>query len=49
MALIPPPAQVTPQAWHLAAIFLATVIAIILKPFPMGAIALFGLTIAIAT
>jgi DASS family divalent anion:Na+ symporter len=49
MALIPPPAGVTPQAWHLAAIFLATVIAIVLKPFPMSAISLFGLTIAVVT
>ncbi len=49
MVLIPPPASVTGQAWHLAAIFLATVIAIVLKPFPMSAIAIFGLTIAVAT
>jgi len=40
---------VTSQAWHLGAIFLATVLAIILKPFPMSAIALFGLTTAVIT
>jgi DASS family divalent anion:Na+ symporter len=49
IALIPPPIGVTFQAWHLAAIFLATVIAIVLKPFPMSAVAMFGLTIAVAT
>jgi DASS family divalent anion:Na+ symporter len=49
MALISPPQGVNPQAWHLAAIFLATVIAIILKPLPMSAISLLGLTIAIVT
>ena len=49
MILIPPPNGVTNEAWHLAAIFLATVIAIVLKPFPMSAVALFGLTTAVVT
>lgn len=48
-ALISPPVGVTSQAWYLAAIFLATVIGIILKPLPMGVIALLGLTLATVT
>jgi DASS family divalent anion:Na+ symporter len=49
MALISPPEGVTRQAWNLGAIFLTTVLAIILKPLPMSAIALFGLTVAMIT
>src|SRR3984885_9213999 len=41
--LIPPPSGVEPRAWHLLAIFVATIVGIITKPFPMGAIALFGI------
>lgn len=41
--LIPPPSGVQPRAWHLLAIFVATIVGIITKPFPMGAIALFGI------
>jgi len=40
---IPPPSGVQPQAWHLLAIFVATIVGIITKPFPMGAVALFGI------
>jgi len=40
----PAPAGVTTQAWHLLAIFVATIVAIILEPMPMGAIALLGVT-----
>ena len=40
---IPPPSGVQPQAWHLLAIFVATIVGIITKPLPMGAIALFGI------
>jgi DASS family divalent anion:Na+ symporter len=42
--LIPPPSGVQPRAWHLLAIFVATIVGIITKPLPMGAIALFGIT-----
>lgn len=49
IACLTPPEGVTSQAWHLGAIFLATVLAIILKPFPMSVIALFGLTVAVIT
>src|ERR1700751_2096846 len=41
--LIPPPSGVQPPAWHLLAIFVATIVGIITKPLPMGAIALFGI------
>jgi DASS family divalent anion:Na+ symporter len=41
--LIPPPSGVQPRAWHLLAIFVATIVGIITKPLPMGAIALFGI------
>lgn len=44
--LIPTPAAVEPEGWVLLAVFVATIVAIIAKPLPMGAIALIGLTIA---
>lgn len=44
--LIPAPEAVEPQGWLLLAIFVATIVAIIAKPLPMGAIAFIGLTIA---
>ena len=37
---IPIPAGVKPAAWHLLAIFVATIIGFILHPLPIGAIAL---------
>jgi DASS family divalent anion:Na+ symporter len=40
---IPPPADVELKAWHLLAIFVATIVGIIAKPLPMGAIALLGI------
>ena len=42
--LAPRPDGVTEQAWNLFAVFVATVVGIILKPLPMGAIALLSLT-----
>jgi DASS family divalent anion:Na+ symporter len=39
---IPPPPGVEPRGWHLLAIFVATIVGIILKPLPMGAIAMIG-------
>ena len=41
--LIPPPAGVTVPAWHLLAIFLGTIVGIITKPLPLGAVAMMGL------
>jgi divalent anion:Na+ symporter, DASS family len=41
--LIPPPDGVETKAWHLLAIFVGTIVGIIAKPLPMGAIALIGI------
>ncbi len=41
---LPCPEGVTLEAWHLLAIFVGTIIGIILEPLPMGAIAIFGIT-----
>jgi DASS family divalent anion:Na+ symporter len=49
LAMIPEPRGVDHRGWELFAIFVATVLGIILKPFPMGVIALLGLTVAVVT
>lgn len=41
--LLPAPNGLDPKGWHMLAIFLATLIGIILKAMPMGAVALFGM------
>ncbi len=46
---IPAPEGVTNDGWHLLGIFLATIGGIILNPFPMGAISLFGIVTAVLT
>ncbi|WP_181463617.1 anion permease, partial [Lonsdalea populi] len=40
----PVPEGVSPSAWHLMAIFIATVVGLILSPYPLGAIAIFSIT-----
>ena len=45
----PEPEGLNPRGWHLFAIFVATMAGIILKSFPMGAIAIFSLTLSIVT
>ncbi len=40
---IPPPEGVDQKAWHLLAIFIATIVGIIAKPLPMGAVAIIGI------
>jgi DASS family divalent anion:Na+ symporter len=42
--LLPAPGGVTGEAWHLFAIFVATIVAIVLEPLPMGAVAICGIT-----
>lgn len=42
--LIPVPEGLTPEAWHLMAIFVATIFGFILQPLPIGAIALTSVT-----
>ncbi len=44
----PCPQSVNPKGWTLMAIFVATILGVILKPLPMGVVALFGLTAAVA-
>jgi divalent anion:Na+ symporter, DASS family len=46
---IPPPAGVEQAAWHLLAIFVATIVGIIVKPLPMGAVALIGIMVTALT
>jgi divalent anion:Na+ symporter, DASS family len=46
---IPPPTGIESRAWHLLAIFVATIAGIILKPLPMGAIAMIGITATAST
>jgi len=45
----PSPAGVTAQAWHLLAIFLGTIVGIITKPMPLGAVAMLGLGASMVT
>src|SRR6185436_18880875 len=42
--LLPIPSGITPQAWRLLAIFLATITGSIVRPIPGGAIVLMGVT-----
>ncbi|AJJ28009.1 TPA: anion permease [Yersinia enterocolitica] len=45
----PVPEPVDPRAWHLMAVFAATVIGLIISPYPLGAMAIFSLTAVAAT
>ncbi|HQU09481.1 MAG TPA: SLC13 family permease, partial [Opitutales bacterium] len=42
--LLPHPESIADSAWRLAAIFVATIVGIVLQPLPMGAVAVLGLT-----
>jgi DASS family divalent anion:Na+ symporter len=46
---IPEPEGVADRGWELFAIFVATMIAVILKPFPMGVVSVISLTVAVVT
>lgn len=46
---IPPPVGVTMQAWHLLAVFIGTIVGIITKPLPLGAVAMLGLGTSMLT
>jgi len=46
---LPAPDGVTAAAWHLFAIFVATIMGIVLEPLPMGAVALLGIAAATLT
>jgi divalent anion:Na+ symporter, DASS family len=45
----PIPEGITPQAWHMLAIFVFTIIGIIAKPMPMSSIAILALTLVTLT
>jgi DASS family divalent anion:Na+ symporter len=47
--VVPPPSGVADAAWHLFAIFLATIIGLVLQPVAMGAVVLMGLTATVLT
>lgn len=47
--VIPPPDGVTANAWHLLALFIGTIIAIIGKAMPIGAIAILAITLVALT
>ena len=46
---IPSPEGVSAAAWHLLAIFLGTIVGIITKPLPLGAVAMMGLAATMLT
>lgn len=46
---IPIPDGVAPRAWHLLAIFVATIVGIIVRPLPMGAVAMLGIVTTVLT
>ena len=46
---LPVPIGLSVQAWHLFAIFAATILGFILQPMPLGAVALAGITFAALT
>ena len=43
---LPIPAHVIPKAWHLLAIFVATIIGFILQPFPIGVVTFIAVTLS---
>ncbi len=47
--LLPPPSGVDSKAWHLLAIFVATIVGLVGKPLPMGAVAMLGITATVLT
>ena len=46
---LPAPETVKPEAWQLLAIFVATIVAIVLEPLPMGAVAVLGIAVSTLT
>ncbi|MBD1602052.1 DASS family sodium-coupled anion symporter [Pseudomonas typographi] len=47
--MVPPPAGIKPVAWHLLAIFVATIAGVVGNPLPMGAVSLVGLVVVMVT
>jgi len=46
---IPVPEGLDPKAWHLLAIFAATIVGFIIKPLPMGSLSIAAITVTIIT
>ena len=46
---IPVPSGLTVNAWHLLAIFVATILGFILQPLPIGGVAFIAITLAVVT
>ena len=46
---IPPQGGITPSAWHLLAIFIATILGFIVQPLPIGAVAFIAITLSVVT
>ncbi|MCC5832607.1 MAG: anion permease [Chlamydiales bacterium] len=46
---LPHPVEVDTRAWHLLAIFIATILGIILKPLPIGALVILAMTVSTLT
>lgn len=46
---VPPPAEVEAAAWHLLAIFVATILGFILQPLPIGVLTFIALTLSCLT
>lgn len=46
---LPVPVGVKPEAWHLLAIFVATIVGLILTPLPMGAVVIIGVMMTTLT
>jgi DASS family divalent anion:Na+ symporter len=46
---LPPPAGVDQKAWHLFAIFFATIVGLVIQPLPMGAVVLIATTTTMLT
>lgn len=47
--LIPAPEGLSKEAWHLFALFVATIAGLVLKPMPMGSVAILSLTATVLT
>ncbi len=43
------PEGVNPRAWHLLAIFVATIVGFIAQPLPVSAVAVIGITVSVMT
>ena len=47
--VVPRPAGISPEGWRMLAIFLCTILGLTLRPLPVGAVVLIGITSTILT